>query len=197
MSRDRCRAGGSHWMRRIGASRTSPARFRAGIAERHEPSSSPAPDGGSYSVNSSAARCRTAHSAIAVPKVTSRSGNGSASGLSKRLHCLLGQHVEVGVIPLDQLDDQRFLRLEMVIEAPGKDPAGVGDLLERRAKARRGEQRGRGVQDLCSARPDDRNGIHSLKSTGSRPAVGVAGLWRVRSMTTGTSRSCVRAPVDG
>ena len=44
-------------------------------------SSSPAPDGGSYSVNSSAARCRTAHSAIAVPKVTSRSGNGSASGL--------------------------------------------------------------------------------------------------------------------
>src|SRR5581483_2488489 len=47
----------------------------------------------------------------------------------------LSQVVEIGVVALDQLDDQGLLRLEVVVQAAGQDAARVGDLLERGAKA--------------------------------------------------------------
>ena len=71
---------------------------------------------------------------------------------------LLRDGVEVVVIALDELDDDRFLRVEVVVEASRQDAARVGDLLQRRSQARRREEGGRGVEDLRSARPADRHG---------------------------------------
>ena len=77
---------------------------------------------------------------------------------------LLGDRVEIGPIALHQLDDDRLLRLEVVVEAPGQDAAGVGDVLQRGPEARRREQVGRGVEELCSTRTATRLGVHGLRS---------------------------------
>ena len=74
-------------------------------------------------------------------------------GTPERLERLLGDVVEVGLIPLDQLDDQCFLRREVVVEASREDPARVGDLLQRGSQARRREQFRGGLEDLCSRAP--------------------------------------------
>ena len=43
---------------------------------------------------------------------------------------LFGDGIQVGAVSLDEFDDDRFLRLEMVVEAAGQDAAGIGDLFE-------------------------------------------------------------------
>ena len=48
---------------------------------------------------------------------------------------LLGDPIEVVLVAADELDDDRFLGLEVVVEAPGQDSRGVGDLFEGRAQA--------------------------------------------------------------
>ena len=75
--------------------------------------------------------------------------------------CLASEVVEVGLVALDQFDDDRLLRLEVVVEAPGQDAGGVGDLLQRCAQALRREQCRRGVEDLRSSRLADRHRVHS------------------------------------
>ena len=42
----------------------------------------------------------------------------------------LGDVVQIRVVALDELDDDRFLGLEVVIQAAGQDAAGVRDLLD-------------------------------------------------------------------
>ena len=44
---------------------------------------------------------------------------------------LLGDAIQIVVVAPKQLDEDRFLGLEMVIEAAGQDSRGVGDLLQR------------------------------------------------------------------
>ena len=64
----------------------------------------------------------------------------------------LSDAIEIGVIAPDQLDQDGFLGLEVVIEAARQDAGGVGDLLEGGAQAG-GRDQGRGrVEDLGAAR---------------------------------------------
>jgi hypothetical protein len=57
---------------------------------------------------------------------------------------VFGDAVQVGVIPPEQLDEDRFLGLEMVIQAARQNSGRVGDLLERSTQARgRDQRRGR------------------------------------------------------
>jgi hypothetical protein len=60
--------------------------------------------------------------------------------------------IEIGVVAPDQLDQDRFLGLEVVIEAARQDPCGVGDLLEGGAQTRGRDQRSGGLEDLGSTR---------------------------------------------
>jgi hypothetical protein len=74
-----------------------------------------------------------------------------------RVRCirsLLGERsdaIQIGVITPDQLDQDGFFGLEVVIQASREDPGGVGDLLEGGAQTRGGDQRGRRFEDLGSA----------------------------------------------
>ena len=59
--------------------------------------------------------------------------------------------IQIGVIAPDQLDQDRFLGFEVVIQASRENPGGVGDLLEGGAQSRGGDQRSRRFEDLGSA----------------------------------------------
>ena len=48
----------------------------------------------------------------------------------QRVQGLLGNPVEVVAVALDELDDDRLLRVEVVVQAPRQDPARIGDLSE-------------------------------------------------------------------
>ena len=48
----------------------------------------------------------------------------------ERVHGLLGDTLEVVAVALDELDDDRLLRVEVVVQAPRQDPARIGDLSE-------------------------------------------------------------------
>ena len=61
---------------------------------------------------------------------------------------LVGDAVQVGVVAPEQLDEDRFLGFEMVIQAAGENSCRVGDLLQRGAQPRTGDQRRGGLQDL-------------------------------------------------
>ena len=61
-------------------------------------------------------------------------GHGAVPGAG--LTDALGEGVEVGAVALDQLDDDRVLGVEVVVEAPGLDAGGIRDLFQRGAKAR-------------------------------------------------------------
>src|SRR5262245_16019206 len=58
---------------------------------------------------------------------------------------------QVGVIAADQLDEERLLGFEVMIQAARQDPGGVGNFLQRGAQARGGDDRSRGSKDLGSA----------------------------------------------
>jgi hypothetical protein len=73
----------------------------------------------------------------------------------------LGDVVQIGPVALDELDDDCFLGLEVVIQAAGQDAASVGDLLEGRPQPGGGEQpRGR-LENLRSPRTVYRHDVHS------------------------------------
>jgi hypothetical protein len=63
------------------------------------------------------------------------------------------------VVAIDELDDDRFLGVEVVVEAARQDAAGVGDLLERRPQSRRREQATGHVENLRSAFSADRHRV--------------------------------------
>ncbi len=65
---------------------------------------------------------------------------------------LPGDAVEVLVIPLEQFHQDRFLGFEMVVQAARQNAGRIRDLLQRRTEARRGDQRGSGLEDLGPAR---------------------------------------------
>ena len=92
-------------------------------------SSSLAPVRRSYKVSSNAPRCRAAHAAIAVASstTTSRGPSDRTSELSRDPR---REVVDLVLVALDQLDDDGVLRREVVIQAAGQDPAGVGNVLE-------------------------------------------------------------------
>src|SRR5262245_58605800 len=54
------------------------------------------------------------------------------------------------MIAPDQLDQDRFLGFEVVIQASREDSGGVGNLVEGGTQARGGDQRSRRLQDLGS-----------------------------------------------
>ena len=137
-------------------------------------SSSLAADGGSYSVSSSAARWRTAARRDVRAQSDDPFGHRSRIGSIERLERLAREVVEVGLVALDQLDDDRFLRVEVVVEAPRQDAAGVGDLLQRRAQALRREQRRRGVEDLQFFAPHRPTPCSLLQALEPQPSAEVA-----------------------
>lgn len=57
---------------------------------------------------------------------------------------------EIGVVATHQLQQQIVARLEMVIETAGEDARCAGDFLQRCAQTRCGDQRLRGLQNLCA-----------------------------------------------
>ena len=71
--------------------------------------------------------------------------------LVQRVERLLGHPVEVVLVAAHQLDDDRFLGVEVVIEAARQDSRGVGDLLERGPQAGRGKHGRRRLEHLFSA----------------------------------------------
>ena len=75
-------------------------------------------------------------------------GDRPRIGVVESLQCGLADAIEVGVVAPDQLDEDRFLRLEVVIETAREDPRGIGDLLQRGAQTRRCDDGVRGLQDL-------------------------------------------------
>ena len=56
--------------------------------------------------------------------------------------------IQISVIAPDQLDQDRFLGFEVVIQASRENPGGVGNLLEGGAQTRGGDQRSRRLKDL-------------------------------------------------
>jgi hypothetical protein len=89
----------------------------------------------------------------------------------------LGDAVEVRVVAAEQLDEDGFLRIEMVIEASRKDSSGVGDFLQRGAQARGRDQQCRRLQDFgapcavvkCVALGEGRGGPLSSARLGPHP----------------------------
>jgi hypothetical protein len=75
-------------------------------------------------------------------------GDRSRIGLVESFQCSVTDAIELGVVTPGQLDEDRFLRLEVVVEAAREDPGGVGDLLQGRAKAGRCDDGVRRQQDL-------------------------------------------------
>ena len=59
---------------------------------------------------------------MAVPRATIRSGIGSPLGRPRTSRASLASSFEFELISLHQFDDQGFLRLEVVVEAPGRIP---------------------------------------------------------------------------
>ena len=57
-------------------------------------------------------------------------GDGARVGLVQFLVGDFADAIQVGVIPPDQLDKDRFLRFEVVIKASRQYARGVGDLLQ-------------------------------------------------------------------
>ena len=57
-------------------------------------------------------------------------GNGFCIRSAQCFQSCLCNRIEIRLIALDELDDQRLLRLEVVIEAAWKDPGGISDLFE-------------------------------------------------------------------
>ncbi len=66
--------------------------------------------------------------------------------------CLVGDSVQIFVVAAQQLDEDRFFGVEMVIEAAGKNACGVSDFLQRRPQPRGRDDRRRGLQDLGATR---------------------------------------------
>ena len=119
------------------------------------------------------------HGALArspCSRSTIRSKADRESGSSSLVQRLLGDAVEIGVIAPEQLDQDRFLGLEMVIEAARQDSRGVGDLLQRGTQTRGGDQRCGGLQNLGAARA---------------VVIGVAGI---RSASPGEPHNTFTAP---
>ena len=79
-------------------------------------------------------------------------GDGPGVGFVEACQRTLADAVEVGVIPPDQLNEDRLLRIEVVVEAAREDACGVGYLLQRAAQARRGDDRVRGLENLGAPR---------------------------------------------
>jgi len=71
----------------------------------------------------------------------------------ERVRGRLGDTVEVVAVALDELDDDRLLRVEVVVQAARQDPGRIRDLSERCAQARRCEEGGGRLEDLVPARP--------------------------------------------
>ena len=90
----------------------------------------------------------TAHCAIAVPSADYLVEAGSRGGVVEHVEGMRGDAVQVGVIAPKQLDEERFLGLEMVVQAAGLDSGRVGDVVQRGPQARRGDQRCGGLQHL-------------------------------------------------
>ena len=73
---------------------------------------------------------------------------GPGGGVVELALGLLGDSIKVRVVAPEQLDEDRFLRLEMVIQAAREDSGRIGDFLKRGAQARAGDQRCSGLQYL-------------------------------------------------
>ncbi len=73
---------------------------------------------------------------------------GQRCGIVQAALRVLGDAIQIVVIAPEQLDEDRFLGFEMVVEAAGENACGVGDLLQRGAQTRRRDQQGSGLQDL-------------------------------------------------
>jgi hypothetical protein len=73
----------------------------------------------------------------------------------------LGDVVQIGPVALDELDDDRFLGLEVVIQAAGQDAAGIRDLLDGRPQPGGGEQPRGCLEDLRSPHTIYRHNAHS------------------------------------
>ena len=88
------------------------------------------------------------------PEALDRCERGCVVSLGLR-ECLLGEELEIADIALHQLEDDGLLGREVVVEAAGLDPAGVGDLVDRSADAR-GLEHPRGhIEELGSPILDD------------------------------------------
>ena len=75
-------------------------------------------------------------------------GDRPRVGFVEPLQCGLADAIQVGVIPPGQLDEDRFLGVEVVVETARENPRGVGDLLQGGAQARGRDHRVGGLQDL-------------------------------------------------
>ena len=83
-------------------------------------------------------------------------GDGAGIRLIETLQCHLADAVQVCVITPDQLDEDGFLGVEVVVQAAREDARSVGDLLQRGPKAGRGDDGVRRLENLGAPRRIDR-----------------------------------------
>ena len=83
-------------------------------------------------------------------------GDGAGIRLIETFQCQLADAVQVGVIAPDQLDEDGFLGVEVVVEAAREDARSVGDLLQRGTKTGRRDDGVRRLEDLGAPRGIDR-----------------------------------------
>ena len=83
-------------------------------------------------------------------------GDGTGIGLIETFQRELADAVQVCVIAPDQLDEDGFLGVEVVVEAAREDARGVGDLLQRSTKSGRRDDGVRRLEDLRAPRRIDR-----------------------------------------
>ena len=79
-------------------------------------------------------------------------GGGTRIRLIEAFQSDLADAVKVGVVTPDQLDEDGFLRLEVVVQTAREDACRVGDLLQGATQARRGDDGIRGLQNLGAPR---------------------------------------------
>ncbi len=83
-------------------------------------------------------------------------GDGAGIRRIETLQCHLADAVQVCVIAPDQLDEDGFLGVKVVVEAAREDARSVGDLLQRSTKTGRRDDGVRRLEDLRAPRRIDR-----------------------------------------
>ncbi len=83
-------------------------------------------------------------------------GDGAWIRLVETFQSQLADAVQVCVIAPDQLDEDRFFGVEVVVEAAREDARRIGDLLQRGPKAGRGDDGVRRLENLGAPRRIDR-----------------------------------------
>ena len=82
-------------------------------------------------------------------------GDGAGIRRIETFQCQLADAVQVSVIAPDQLDEDGFLGVKVVVEAAREDACSVGDLLQRCTKTGRRDDGVRRLEDLRSPRGID------------------------------------------